>query len=387
MGNKKAASKGDQKKKEETTRSTSSDWTYNKCSRNDLLNLVAEGLLQGKDVVQWRLSFRQPFPQENVDEIVLFQHFVERRLTLPTSDFFRGLLYFFEIQIHHLNPNSIAHVAIFVHFCEAFLGIEPHFAQFRYLFRLKPAPSQEHQSVIRGAGFQLKQKMDLKYIQYKFPTSHSGWKDLWFYIGNHQPSLPERIGGVPTPHPKLIQELKLMGVTGASVMYSFFKRWIQPLQKRCRLGFDYLGPEDLSQMSADELPPEEALKRKSTDLTVGDLLPSHPRKPRVNAQKRKATIISVDDDEPLSVDASDPKRSKYRAEDKTAGDDGTIKETLSSFVVEPSLNVADDAAGVSLKQTLAPAGKPTTSTTSSAFPALKVLKVKKLNVKTHNVKT
>jgi uncharacterized membrane protein YjjP (DUF1212 family) len=35
-----------------------------------------------------------------------------------------------EIQIHHLNPNSIAHVAIFVHLCEAFLGIEPNFALF-----------------------------------------------------------------------------------------------------------------------------------------------------------------------------------------------------------------------------------------------------------------
>jgi hypothetical protein len=63
---------------------------------------------------------------------------------------------------------------------------------------------------------------------------------LWFYIRNHQPSLLERIGGVPTPQPEwnknrpasemeqvnelleLIQALKLMGVTGASVMYSFF---------------------------------------------------------------------------------------------------------------------------------------------------------------------
>jgi hypothetical protein len=51
-------------------------------------------------------------------------------LALPTSNFFRGLLYFYGIQIHHLNPNSIAHVAIFVYLCEAFLGIEPHIAMF-----------------------------------------------------------------------------------------------------------------------------------------------------------------------------------------------------------------------------------------------------------------
>jgi hypothetical protein len=90
----------------------------------------------------------------------------------------------------------------------------------------------EHQSVVGGAGFKLKQKEVKKYIKYKFPTSHSGWKDLWFYIRNHKLSLAERTGGVPKPQPEwnqnpppsemeqanklldVIQALKLMGVTG-----------------------------------------------------------------------------------------------------------------------------------------------------------------------------
>jgi hypothetical protein len=45
MGNNKAASKGSKNKKEEETKSVTSDWNYNTCSRNDLLNLVVEGLL------------------------------------------------------------------------------------------------------------------------------------------------------------------------------------------------------------------------------------------------------------------------------------------------------------------------------------------------------
>jgi hypothetical protein len=67
-------------------------------------------------------------------------------------------------------------------------------------------------------------------------------KDLWLYIGNHKPSLQERTGGVPKPQSEwnqnppasemeqveeiivLILALKDMGVTGASVMYSFFER-------------------------------------------------------------------------------------------------------------------------------------------------------------------
>jgi hypothetical protein len=130
MGNKKATSKGNKNKKEEETKSATSDWKYSKCSINDLLKLIAVGLLQGQDVVLWRPPFHQRFPQGNVDEIILFLHFIERGLALPTSNFFRGLLYFYGIQIHHLNPNSIAHVAIFVYLCEAFLGIEPHIAMF-----------------------------------------------------------------------------------------------------------------------------------------------------------------------------------------------------------------------------------------------------------------
>jgi hypothetical protein len=43
-------------------------------------------------------------------------------------------------------------------------------------------------------------------------------------------------------------------------MYSFFERQIQPLQKRCQFGFDYLRPKDPSWMFVEELPLGEALK-------------------------------------------------------------------------------------------------------------------------------
>jgi hypothetical protein len=59
----------------------------------------------------------------------------------------------------------------------------------------------------------------------------------------------------------VIQALKLMRVTGASIMYSLFERRVQPMQKRCQSGFDYLGPRDPSRMSAEELQPGEALNR------------------------------------------------------------------------------------------------------------------------------
>jgi hypothetical protein len=80
---------------------------------------------------------------ENVDEIVTFHQFAERGLALPSCSFFRGLPYYYGLELHHLNPNSIYHISIFIYFCEAFLGVEPHWDLFRFLFRVKPQPPRK----------------------------------------------------------------------------------------------------------------------------------------------------------------------------------------------------------------------------------------------------
>jgi hypothetical protein len=54
---------------------------------------------------------------------------------------------------------------------------------------------------------------------------------------------------------------KEMGVTGASVMFSFFKRRVQPIQQRHILGFEYMGAEDPSRMCVEELTDKAALIR------------------------------------------------------------------------------------------------------------------------------
>jgi hypothetical protein len=134
------------------------EWTHSKYSLNDLNKLVSEGLLQEKNLVNWRPSYREPFPMENVDEIVTFLNFAEQGLALPTCSFFHGLLYYYGLELHHLNPKSIFHIAIFIHFCEAFLGIEPHWDLFRFLFHVKPQPATKKLSVVGGAGIQLRQQ-------------------------------------------------------------------------------------------------------------------------------------------------------------------------------------------------------------------------------------
>ena len=151
---------------------------------SDLESLVNEGLLPPKSVIQWRSTLGQDRPYENTDEIVAFSPYFQRGLGLPCSNFFSGLLYYYGIQLHHLTPNSFVHLSIFVHLCEAFMGIEPHFELFRHLFHLKPQPNSMNLDVVGGAGIQLRQRMDKVYIPYKLLSKVIDLKPRWFYIEN-----------------------------------------------------------------------------------------------------------------------------------------------------------------------------------------------------------
>jgi hypothetical protein len=92
-----------------------------------LLALVNSGFLREKEMDMWCATAGDPYPMEkNPDEIPMFTRFMERGLALPASDFFKGLLKYYGIKYLNLNPNRIFHVSIFVHFCEAFVGIKPH---------------------------------------------------------------------------------------------------------------------------------------------------------------------------------------------------------------------------------------------------------------------
>jgi hypothetical protein len=93
--------------------------------------------------------------EKNPDEVPMFARFVERGLALPASEFFKGLLQYYGIEYLNLNPNGIFHGS--VHFCEAFMGIKPHWILFRKFFRVKPQPSANDPRVVEGAGIQMRE--------------------------------------------------------------------------------------------------------------------------------------------------------------------------------------------------------------------------------------
>jgi hypothetical protein len=117
-------------------------WKKSKAKTEDLLALLNSGFLREKEVDMWCAAAGDPYPMEkNPDEIPMSTRFAERGLSPPASDFFKGLWEYYGIEYLNLNPNGIFHTSFFIHFCEVFLGIKPHWVLFRKFFRVKPQPS------------------------------------------------------------------------------------------------------------------------------------------------------------------------------------------------------------------------------------------------------
>jgi hypothetical protein len=112
-------------------------WVRSTMTEAKIQALATRGLLRPKEEVEWRAAAGEQFPSEDVKEQVVFASFFERGFNLPMGDFFRDLLYYYQLELVHLVPNSITVVSTFIHFCEAFLGISLHFLLWRYFFYVK----------------------------------------------------------------------------------------------------------------------------------------------------------------------------------------------------------------------------------------------------------
>lgn len=66
-----------------------------------------------------------------------FIDFHERGFGILASDFLRGFLHEYGVQLQDIPPNGLLQLAGFVVMCEAFLRIEPNKDLFRRLFEVK----------------------------------------------------------------------------------------------------------------------------------------------------------------------------------------------------------------------------------------------------------
>jgi hypothetical protein len=99
--------------------------------------VVDRRLLRPKAEVEWKALVGEEIPTEDVKEQVIFVLYFEHGFNLPVGDFFRGLLFYYKLELVHLIPISTTVVSAFIHFCEAYMGISAHFFLWRHLFCVK----------------------------------------------------------------------------------------------------------------------------------------------------------------------------------------------------------------------------------------------------------
>jgi hypothetical protein len=152
------------------------------------------------------------------------------------------LLYYYNLELVHLVPNSITAVWTFIHFCEAYLGISPHFLLWRYLFCVKSTGKRS--GPVGAVMFSLRSGLKAEWIDTDRPDNTAGWRSEWFYIVDQLPRLPRRIGHKPVKMNEwdlglssrdlrdlkgvldLVTDMKRLGLTGAAVARSFCRRLI-----------------------------------------------------------------------------------------------------------------------------------------------------------------
>jgi hypothetical protein len=221
-------------------------------------------LLRPKSQVGWRSATGEAFPTEGTDETVVFIVHIERGFGVAAGDFLRGLLQFYRIELVHLAPNSITIITTFIHLCEAFLGIAPHFHLWHHFFELKKMGKG---MVVGSVSFMLRRNMKLEYIDLALPDNTAGWKQGWFYLDNPAPALKTRMGRIPVVGPKWtnqlatldtqelkpllddLEQLKVEKLAGAAVAISFCRCLIQPLQDWAHPAFEYWGQSDLTRVA------------------------------------------------------------------------------------------------------------------------------------------
>jgi hypothetical protein len=249
-------------------------------SESDLLHLVSIRVLPPRELCSWRICHGVTVPTEDTHEFVIYVPFLLRGLALPISPFFRGLLDFYHLNLTHLNPNSILQISIYVHLCEAFLGVLPHFGLWKYLYHCRPGMAGGQHQLVGGASLEMRRGRKTEYLEIPLKDSIKGWRLEWFIVENHGNSLPPWSGRQPdvrtpswteSPMDQEVAEarallaevglLKERGLTTKVVVVDFVFKNVQPLKDRAYPAYLYRGLADPTRVTNRRIPSVDLVNR------------------------------------------------------------------------------------------------------------------------------
>jgi hypothetical protein len=259
--------------------------------QKDLTKAQTDGLISDNDQVIFPSTERIPKPPSGF--WVMFLAFLLRGLSFPAHEFLRGLLFVYGVQLYQLTPNSILHITCFITLCESFLGIEPHFLLWKFLFRLRPSVALSKKPKLGRAVISV--RAESQYLEFSMAALVQGWRKNWFYIKDWKVFSSDQYGIAPfdaakdlkklaswdsPPTEAEMKEIKPLlariqalksgsgGALSGTQLMAFFLQWrVQPLQHRISKLWSFSGLGDSSRVS-DDLMEKKDLDKRVRALTT-----------------------------------------------------------------------------------------------------------------------
>ncbi|KAK1679207.1 hypothetical protein QYE76_040055 [Lolium multiflorum] len=350
------------------------EWERSKITNQDLNLLKKLGITTKPKAVCF--PSEESYPAPPMGYRVSFVDHLIRGLSTPIHPFLRGLLFVYGLQLHHLTPNSILHISIFITLCEAFLGVSPNWALWKRIFFCRRNGSPNVAYNIGGVVISIRSTAD--YFDVKLPDSVQGWRKRWLYIReeNHgcaEDNIPPFDGAEKILRRRSwdaeateeertstealmtriheLQNTRGKELSGIQIIVYFLKSRVQPLQARKFPLWKYTGDEDVDRLSVDlEVKDLERLVRKITSLSKKDSIPSSCRVKPYSAthalpknhpnlvslpplpeggEVEERTVISNDNQEASSFvnEPADSRKSAGSAEKDAASEDTTSAQS------------------------------------------------------------
>ncbi|KAK1683588.1 hypothetical protein QYE76_044436 [Lolium multiflorum] len=277
------------------------EWERSKITNQDMNLLKKLGISKKPKAVCF--PSEESYPTPPMGYRVSFVDHLIRGLSTPIHPFLRGLLFVYGLQLHHLTPNSILHISIFITLCEAFLGVQPNWALWKRIFFCRRNGSPNVAYNIGGVVISVRSTVN--YFDVKLPDSVQGWRKKWLYIReeNHgcaEDNIPPFDGAEKILRRRSwdaeateeerastealmtriheLQNTRGKELSGIQITAYFLRTRVQPLQARKNPLWNYAGDEDTDRLSTNlETKDLERLVRKISSLNKKDPIPSSCR--------------------------------------------------------------------------------------------------------------
>ncbi|KAK1695966.1 hypothetical protein QYE76_012663 [Lolium multiflorum] len=274
------------------------EWERSKITNQDLNLLKKLGISKKPKAVCF--PSEESYPTPPMGYRVSFVDHLIRGLSAPIHPFLRGLLFVYGLQLHHLTPNSILHISIFITLCEAFLGVQPNWALWKRIFFCRRNGSANVAYNIGGVVISVRSSVN--YFDVKLPDSVQGWRKKWLYIReeNHgcaEDNIPPFDGAEKILRRRSwdaeateeertstealmtriheLQNTRGKELSGIQITAYFLRTRVQPLQARKNPFWNYAGDEDTDRLSTSlEVKDLDRLIRKISSLKKKDPIPS-----------------------------------------------------------------------------------------------------------------